>query len=552
MHPYVPFEIVISILSNLDWRTLVRCSAVCRFWQHVVRDTLSLQYKIELGANGLVDGPASKLTIPERLHLLRERKHAWDTLGFRRCSVIPTPGECHAYELVGGVFAKAMNPYNDVGSAFALNPGSRHFTFLSLPGKGREPDMIVWNDAGILCRDFGVDPTQDLIALVEQPDAHKPSITVHLRTIPLNERHPAAAVPILSQPMRSSFDGAEIQICDDIIAILVRVHSIPRLVIWQWTSGKLLVSETFCSQSLRSMDDFSLLSNYAFMMTSRFPQGSIKVYTFRTPNGREPLCGPAKLSDLRCTTLYLPPLQPNNHYAELSTHTSPFTARIPAGVPFATSEDVRVHVMSVLTQPTQPPHSSSDSELGNTATGHAASFVVVMLNRALLKYADRNLASSESGYQKNVDMSWDEWGPRNTRWFSERSTHAWQRYVHGSRIVRTLHNAWPSTRCRMQVMDFCVHPLHPRAADDQAMEDMDAAEPDVPYTHRLVTKPSVMRDRTVFRGGGVESRLPYREVTLKKELGPYSGFMIDEERVIGLSAMAFANGDMKQVDVFTF
>ena len=87
----------------------------------------------------------------------------------------------------------------------------------------------------------------------------------------------------------------------------------------------------------------------------------------------------------------------------------------------------------------------------------------------------------------------------------------------------------------MQVLDFNVHPSHPTFESDHLDECIDNVEPDVPYFHRLVAGSSLVRDRTVFRGGGVESRLPYREVMLKKEVGPYSGFMIDEERLIGLA-----------------
>jgi hypothetical protein len=112
------------------------------------------------------------------------------------------------------------------------------------------------------------------------------------------------------------------------------------------------------------------------------------------------------------------------------------------------------------------------------------------------------------------------------------------RYVHGSRLVRTLHSAWPSTRCRMQVLDFCVYPNRVGAESDRKDEAADLAERNVPCAHRLVAGPSLICDRG-FRGGGVESRLPYREATLKQEFGPYSGFMIDEERVIGLSVRFF-------------
>lgn len=51
--------------------------------------------------------------------------------------------------------------------------------------------------------------------------------------------------------MKTGFEGAEIQICDDVIAIVVRIHNIPRIIIWQWTTGNLLlVSDVL---DLRSM-----------------------------------------------------------------------------------------------------------------------------------------------------------------------------------------------------------------------------------------------------------------------------------------------------------
>ncbi|THH03402.1 hypothetical protein EW145_g6285 [Phellinidium pouzarii] len=506
MHVFIPAEIIISIFDNLDWRTLVRCSAVCRFWKQFIRESLSLQYKIELGADGLVNGPSGGLPVPERIRALHARRAAWRSLAFRRKVTIPVPGECHAYELVGGVFAKAMHRDGSLGMGLTPNPGSRHFNMIKLPTPTGESETVVREDIGMLCRDFAIDPTQDLIALVEQPDAESPSVSVHLRTISTNEKHPTTSVPVITQSLKASFDGAEIQICEDVIAV---------------------VSE-LSSSAYRYCIDFSLISNYAFMMTCRSSPGSIKVYTFRAFGSTTPM--------MTCTDLLLPMLQPNNHYAEIHSHTAPFTANVPKGAPFGTSEDARIHVLSIVTLPAPPPHSNSDSELGVPPMGHPASFIVIVLNRILLKYADAqrdcalNLARGV-----HLEVPWEDWGPRHTRWLNERSSHAWLRYVHGPRLV----------------LDFHIHPLR-ADNDDRAREAADAAEPDVPYTHRLILGPSVLRNRAVFKGGGVESRLPYREVTLKAEVGPYSGFMIDEERVIGLSASTFTNGDMKQVDVFTF
>lgn len=38
-----------------------------------------------------------------------------------------------------------------------------------------------------------------------------------------------------------AFDRATVQICDDVLALFLFVRSVPRVLIWQWTTGILLV-----------------------------------------------------------------------------------------------------------------------------------------------------------------------------------------------------------------------------------------------------------------------------------------------------------------------
>ncbi len=85
---------------------------------------------------------------------------------------IPLPGSCQAYELVGGVFAKSMRG----GFEDMWPPASRHFIAAKLPtrdnqhvdtGEASEAKDTVKEDLGIWTRDFAIDPTQDLLALLE-------------------------------------------------------------------------------------------------------------------------------------------------------------------------------------------------------------------------------------------------------------------------------------------------------------------------------------------------------------------------------------------------
>ena len=85
-------------------------------------------------------------------------------------TIIPLPGSCQAYELVGGVFAKSMRGV----LAEMWPPASRLFTAARLPTReffhyGNTYDMksIVQEDLGLWTRDFAIDPTQDLLVLLD-------------------------------------------------------------------------------------------------------------------------------------------------------------------------------------------------------------------------------------------------------------------------------------------------------------------------------------------------------------------------------------------------
>ena len=74
---------------------------------------------------------------------------------------MPVLGTCQAYELVGGVFAKSMGHGNG---------GSRHLVTTWLPSSTTDARSDVREDLGIPTRDFAIDPSQDLIALVNVDD----------------------------------------------------------------------------------------------------------------------------------------------------------------------------------------------------------------------------------------------------------------------------------------------------------------------------------------------------------------------------------------------
>lgn len=124
---------------------------------------IELQYKIELFVDGMIDGPPSSVTAAERLQMLLDRRKAWAQLQWKERFIVPMQGDCQAYELVGGVFAKTMSLISPVEP-------SRHLTASWLPSSNKEERHLVRNDLGMDTRDFAMDPSQDLIIFLEEID----------------------------------------------------------------------------------------------------------------------------------------------------------------------------------------------------------------------------------------------------------------------------------------------------------------------------------------------------------------------------------------------
>ena len=114
--------------------------------------------------DGMTDGPPSLVSIGERLDRLRALRQAWATLNWSSKVVVPMPGPCHAYELVGGIFCKTHHSQHHRFS-------SRHLTAMHLPSSTDPAGRLLRReDVGLPTRDFAIDPSQDLIILFKGYD----------------------------------------------------------------------------------------------------------------------------------------------------------------------------------------------------------------------------------------------------------------------------------------------------------------------------------------------------------------------------------------------
>ena len=240
---------------------------------------------------------------------------------------------------------------------------------------------------------------------------------------------------------------------------------------------------------LGPLDDFAFLSDRAYVLTSPIPDPCFRVFTFNAK--------PKRFAPTLRATLRLPALHDAASVALLSIHTGPFTTTFQQSrgrpKPFMNAPHCRIHIANV--------------ELLDDH-GPAGTCLIVIHNRTLLSFV------SEA---EPVDVVWDDWGPDNTRWLLGGTGSSWLRYVHGERLVRLQAHVDNGPR-RLEVYDF--------------------GAPRVPYSwltaeeHASMHQTQTIVFDTVFTAP-ILSRLPCRTL-IKEGAFPYSGFMIDDERLIGL------------------
>ena len=117
-----------------------------------------MQYTFELAAAGQVNGPeSSAASSASRLEALKKHQSSWDNLKWSRELCIPMESG-GLWELYGGVLAQST--------------AEGTLTFLQLPSDLRSIEEKVWTlgKFGFVVRDFGMDPSQDLLVLIQSPD----------------------------------------------------------------------------------------------------------------------------------------------------------------------------------------------------------------------------------------------------------------------------------------------------------------------------------------------------------------------------------------------
>uniref|UniRef100_A0A0W0FGW4 F-box domain-containing protein n=1 Tax=Moniliophthora roreri TaxID=221103 RepID=A0A0W0FGW4_MONRR len=380
----LPIELCLRVLEHLDGPSLARSRLTCKYIRSLVDDSSNLQHKIELSITQKEDGIYSPLTVAEKLRALRNHQRAWDRLEWKQDKCVPMAGGS-LWELFGNVLAQQ----DDSGSIL----------FRQLPSRYRGIEEKEWRIQPDIprVRDFGMDPSQDLLVLIEAPRwwgnnadrCHR----FYLRTMSKCTKHPLARDGFIVHkqmvPDRLSYS---IQVSGDNVGVLFNSleSGENELVIWDWKTGfrKLYLT----GDEMRS---FCFLSERHVVLTIRALSSeeelviSLLVVDFESESSEQQ----AFDSPQRSFSLHLPNLGPTITPVYLNIKTDPtpmWTPNPELQVPFHNAHSNRLYVVSLAVQ-----------------ADEAVKFVVlfvpwttIMSHMGVLGAKDENM------------LEWHTWGPK--------------------------------------------------------------------------------------------------------------------------------------------
>ncbi|KAL0951412.1 hypothetical protein HGRIS_008104 [Hohenbuehelia grisea] len=236
----LPLEVIHEIFERFDIPSLSVCKTVCRFFNTLIETNVNLQYKIELYAAGQEDGPAGSILPAQRLEMLRAHQKAWSSLDWQMSDHVPMA--------TGGLWEL----YGNILSQFEADGSLK---FMQLPSKLRGVPKRQWSikELEFSPRDFGLDPSQDLLVLFENPrwQQNDRYLRIHIRTMSTGKTHPLAPKPgyLMHQEgyvelRRASYT---IQISGTYIGFLCSgagawPHGRHELTIQNWKTGEIMMS----------------------------------------------------------------------------------------------------------------------------------------------------------------------------------------------------------------------------------------------------------------------------------------------------------------------
>ncbi|KAI0055870.1 hypothetical protein BV25DRAFT_1921421 [Artomyces pyxidatus] len=434
----LPDDALLEILENLDYTGVLACQETCRRVRRVVLDSVSLEYKIELGACGMVNGTVGKDTpnVAERLRRLRLHAAAWRSLAWTECTHFPhlRGDRLHPSAVIGSTILFPSMNMRRYTSTFLI----QHIPSMLRGVEEKHSEFKIEADA----REIHVDCSQDFYAFAESPrlfQVDRSPPRYHMRSISSGDPHPVAcSLGILDLSTAPWQHRAARDIFADYLLDVIFNNDLWTYVVMNWKTG--IVEWTMAGPPRSVVLPCHFLDDNHVIFDA-------PAYSDRDAEGRR-----------------LPYIRVYQFKSALHTTNAPATSSYSFALPELAQDDLRMssRIASTVTSPTGAGYFHSDprdrllfiqSERKYDGSASMGTFSIDIPLETFISYIKSHPANGGS-----VVVPWDEWGPSGSRavWLGPRSAATDGLVINGMRRV-TLKSTAVLGQGTVMVLDY-----HPR------------------------------------------------------------------------------------------
>ncbi|KAG8821968.1 hypothetical protein FRC19_006913 [Serendipita sp. 401] len=416
----LPNEIIEQILLELDPLTLARCRVTSKRLHELIDGSVPLQIVLEAGIDGLlVVGPHNRhLRYPfsSAKHLLDEIIYIREAIRkFMPRSVWRIPYETGPMEVSDGIicsvgagdrpktlyFWEMLAPMDEGHNPFETESNGKRYTH-----------KIRDTDAG--ADDIVFSTGSDLVVLLERTaatDTGRIKYRLHFRAISTGGPHPEARLSYVeyTSPLSPEFLSETwfTQLYDDMVALLL-VQDVQAVqggvTVWNWKSGEVVVP---CQAAIASM----FLSQDQLLLVA------------------DPKADPPTFSNFEKmkTVVY-----------SISKGRITHNIKLPALILrhpflFTCPRQTLIQIPSAQVAGKFAPDPSLDIFALRFVSSHNSPCIAVISTQRLLDACNAAFVDQE---EYPIDVDWNLWGPKGSRWFPPNSlSSVSERGIHGARMI---------------------------------------------------------------------------------------------------------------------